>query len=254
MAERFESKDMAGAVFHGVNLGGADFDDVNLGGATFHNINMGDVKIDNVNINGLTINGVRVDRLVEEELDRRDPERVRLRIKDPHDVSEVLRVMANLAEARDGFAATLRASAPEALLERTAEGKWSAMEHLRHLVFAEDLYLNRWILRNDEPWSKVGLLPHFLANDEKFADVGSDACEDLETVLAEWERIFSGFKTFVDGVTREALEVETKDIDYGQGTVGGVLAGLAGHDLAHIRTAEATLAKAGGEGPCCGGD
>ena len=241
MGEAFEHRDLSGAVFRDVNLYRALFEDVNLGEATIRNANLGDVSIVDANIKGLTIFGIRVDQLIEAELDRRDPERVRLRMTDPHDPEDVRAVMKRLDEVRGRFSGVLRAADADSLITRPATAKWSALENVRHLVFAEDLYLNRWILRNDEPWNRLGLLPAFLAGDPNYADVGSQPTDDLEAVLAAWEDINARVRTFVAGLTPEELHRDTSDVDFGQGTVGGVLQGMARHDLHHIRSAEALI-------------
>lgn len=241
MGQAFEHRDLSGAVFRDVNLYRALFEDVNLGEATIRNANLGDVSIVDANIKGLTIFGIRVDQLIEAELDRRDPERVRLRMTDAHDPEDVRAVIKRLDEVRGRFSDILRAADADSLITRPSTAKWSALENVRHLVFAEDLYLNRWILRNDEPWNRLGLLPAFLARDPNYADVGSQPTDDLEAVLAAWEDINARVRTFVAGLTPEELHRDTSDVDFGQGTVGGVLQGMARHDLHHIRSAEALI-------------
>ena len=253
MSESFENRDMLGAVFRRVNLGGASFNDVNLGEAVFEDVNLGGITIrganlagvtvDEANIGGMTIFGIRVEPLIEAELDRRDPERGRLRMEDSHDPASVRTVMERLEQMRDEFRETLRATSPDVLVTRPNPDQWSAIEHVRHLVFAEDMYLNRWILRNDEPWHRVGLLPDFLANEPWCAGVGSQLCDDLETVLSAWDEIHAATHKFVTTATAEKLRQDTSDVDFGQGTVGGVLQGMARHDLHHIREAEAAIAQ-----------
>ncbi len=242
MGERFENRDMAGTLFHNVNLYGTTFDDVNLENARIYNANLRNMTIDDANIAGLTIFGVRVDQLIEAEFDRRDPERARLRMRDIFDPDEVRCVLAHLDEVRAEFYARLRATPPDMLIAHPGPDRWSALEHVRHLVFAEDMYLDHWLLRNDQPWCKLGFLPPFLEGNPVFAGVGSEPTDDLETVLAAWDAIHAGMKAFVAGITPEILRCDTSDVDFGQRCVGGVLQGMAQHDLAHIRMAEAALA------------
>jgi hypothetical protein len=243
MSETFENRNMAGVVFHNVNLEGAVFDDVNLSGGRIHNANLGNFIIEDAYIKGLTVFGFRVDELIEAELDRRDPERVRLRMADCCDPECVRAVLSRLCEVRAGFSAFLRGADPALLSTRPDPENWSAIENLRHLIFAEDLYLNRWILQNDEPWCKLGLRPAFLADDPRYADVGSQSSEDIETLLAAWEAIHTRMMSFVATVSAEELHRDTSKIDFGQGIVGRVLQTLARHDLEHIRQAEAAVAK-----------
>jgi hypothetical protein len=218
------------------------FDDVNLERASIRNANMRNFSIENAFIEGMTVFGFRVDQLIEAELDRRDPERVRLRMSDPHDPAKVRASMARLDEVRAGFCETLRSTDAEFLATRPSADEWCVIEIVRHMVFAEDLYLNRWIERNDVPWCAAGLLPEFLARNPDYADVGSEPTADLEEVLAAWEAIHTCTQAYVAGVTAEKLRRDTSELDFGQGTVGGILQGLALHDLNHIRQAEAALA------------
>ena len=251
MKEVFENSDMTHSVFHQVNLGQAVFDDVNLGEATFRNVNLGgatirnanlgDLQIEDANIRGLTVFGFRIDELIEAEMDRRDPERVRLRMADRFDLDCVREVLSRLDELRGDFITLLRATDPERLKTRPGSGEWSPYETLRHLVFAEDLYTNRWLLRNAEPWCRLGQRSAFLEGQTEYEAVGSQPSENLEEILAAWAAIHARLLDFVAGLSPADLRLETRDVDFGQGTVGGILQGLAQHDLVHIRQAEAVL-------------
>jgi hypothetical protein len=255
MKEQFENKDMVGSVFHNVNLDGASFTDVNLGGATFRDVNMngatirnanlGNFAIEDANIVGMTVFGWRIDQLIEAELDRRDPERARLRMADCHDPDCVRGVLRHLDELRADFAAWLRALDAETLLARPAPGEWSALENVRHMLFAEDLYLNRWLLRNERPWCRWGLMREFLAGQPGYAEA-IQPCEDLEAVLAAWEQLHGETWRFVESVTPEELHRDTSKIAHGRSDVGQILQGLAEHDLVHIRQAECAVAQAQG--------
>lgn len=253
MGEVFENRDMAGTTFRHLNLGKSTFDDVNLGEALFHNVNLGqavirganlsEMRIEGCAIRGLIVHGMDIYPLIEAEMDRRDPERVRLRMRDPFDPTSVHEVMARLDELRARFRQLLRSADPARLTARPRPEKWSALENLRHLVFAEDLYLNRWLLRSDRPWTQLGLLPTFLADNPAFAEVGRQPSDDLEQVLAAWDQIHAGMQAFLADLTADTLRRDTRDVDFGQGTVGGILQGMALHDLNHIRLAGAALGR-----------
>ena len=241
MKERFTHVDLAEAVFLDVNLRAAAFEDVNLAGASIRNANMANVTIEDANISGLTIFGIPIDELIEAELDRRDPERVSLRAADIFDPEEIRGLLVRLDGVRAEFKGLLRATPADQRTAHPGPDRWSATEHLRHLVFAEDLYLNRWLLRNEEPWCCLGFLPPFLEHSPEYADVGSTPTDDLELIIATWEDLDAGMQAFVDDLTGADLRRDTSDVDFGQGTVGQVLQGLAQHDLTHIRMAEAAI-------------
>ena len=237
-----ESVNLSSASIRDANLKGVSFDDVNLSDATIRSASVANLCIDDTYIRGLTIDGIRVDLLIEAELDRRDPERVRLRITNTEDPECIQAVFSRLDDLRAGFRATLRGESPGLLVRRPRSSEWSAIECVRHLVFAEELYVNRWILRNEQPWSKIAMLPDFLAKAPAYADVGSAPTEDLEGVLAAWDTIHTRTLGVLRSLTPALLRRDTSDVDFGQGRVGGVLRGMALHDLTHIRQAEEAIA------------
>lgn len=239
----YDYEDLGGAVFHNVHLGQAKFEDVNLSGASIRNANLENFSIEDAYIAGMTIFGLRVDLLISAELDRRDPERVRLRMSDPYDPECVRRVMQRLEEVRRLFRETLLAAEPGLLTPRPAPDQWSAVEIVRHLLYAEDLFLNRRILGNAEPWNRLGLLPDFLIGAPAYAGVGSEPTDDLDKILEAWEALHARIRHSLAEVTVEQLRSGLRDLAYGQGTVGGVLQGMAQHDLLHIRQAEAALSN-----------
>ena len=247
-SKKFENLDMAESQFLNVNLYKAHFLDVNLAETVIHNANLKDVNIYDANIQGMTIFGIRIDDLIEDELDRRDPDRVSLRMKDKGDtkgianITEVRRVITALDKVRAAFVQKLRSLPPEILNNHPGPDRWSALEHVRHLVFAEDLYLNRWILRNDKPWVKLGFLPPFLYDNEAYADVGTEPTKDLEQVLQVWETLHAEVLDWVTKAQSEDLHCDTSKIAFGQNTIGDVMQTLAQHDLTHIRMAEAAIA------------
>ena len=120
-------------------------------------------------------------------------------------------------------------------------GTFFPIEHLRHLVFAEEMDTNRVILRNQDPFSKLGLLPDMWAQYPAFADVGAEPSDDLEAILAAWDKIHSRTTAFVRDATREDLSRDTSDVHPCEETVGDCIQGMIHHDSDHIRSAKAAL-------------
>ncbi|MBN2007426.1 MAG: DinB family protein [Anaerolineae bacterium] len=253
MTERFENRDMAGTVFQRVNLANATFDDANLGNATFsninlegatiHNANLKDMHIEDAYIEGLTILGFNIGELIEAEEDRRDPERVRLRMRDCYDPQCVRDMLARLEEIRDTLREKLWATDPQLLTAAPGPGRWCALEHVRHLLFAEELYLNHFILQNDKPLNPMGMLPEFLADEPKYQNVGTEPCTDLEPVLAAWDTAHAAMMAYLADMTPETLRAPARDLGSETHTVGEKLQGLAHHDLQHIRWIESVLSE-----------
>ncbi len=164
-------------------------------------------------------------------------------LADLHDPLQMRQMIQRLDEIRGDLLELLQSTAIEKLMLRSESKRWSVLEDLRHLVFAEDLYINRWILRNSDPFSGLGHLPAFLRGRPGFAVVGTDPSSDLDNILSEWTRIHELMVSFVAKATSADLKRNTSDVDFGQGTVGHVLQGMAKHDLHHIRRIEEAIAS-----------
>lgn len=160
----FSSEDLTGARFEDVRLNGARFHDVDLSGASFRLVDLTGVSIRgaavvDVEINGevenLRVNGVDVGRFVEAELNRRHPERARLRPASAAGYREIWPVLEGLWEETVARARSL----PPDRLHQRVDGEWSFIETLRHLVFATDAWVRRALLGNPSPWDPLDL-PH----------------------------------------------------------------------------------------------
>lgn len=251
MNERFADANMSGAEFRHLNLSGAVFDVVNLGGASFNNVNLSGMKIRDANLSntiiedayiaGLTVMGIEIAPLIEAELDRREPERARLRI-DIRDPDEVKAFIGWLDAECAAFKTFLRATSPAQLRRRPAENEWNALEVVRHMLFVEDVYINHFIMNHDKPYIKMGMLPEHLRGNSAYQDVGTEAVDDLEVILAKWDTVHADTLTYVADLNADKLRQQTTDGEGRHQTPGAVLQLLARHDLRHIRQAEKALA------------
>ena len=160
----FSGENLDGAQFHDVSLAGAQFQIVDLSRARFRNVYLSGAVIRGVyattmEIDGLienmTVNGIDVMPLVEAELNRRYPDRRKMRPADAAGFREAWDALEPLWEQTVSRA---RGFAPE-LLHEQVDGEYSFIETLRHLVFATDAWVNRAILGQPSPWDPLGL-PH----------------------------------------------------------------------------------------------
>jgi uncharacterized protein YjbI with pentapeptide repeats len=166
----FASQNLTGSRFEDVYLTDARFHDVDLTNARFHLVDLTGVIIRgaalvNVEMSGeienLRVNGVDVVPLVEAELNRRYPDRVKMRPTDADGFREAWDILERLWQRTVERAGGM---APELLHERV-EGEWSFIETLRHLVFATDAWVKRAILEEPSPWDPLDL-PHDEMPDE----------------------------------------------------------------------------------------
>jgi uncharacterized protein YjbI with pentapeptide repeats len=184
----FTSENLTGSRFEDVYLTGARFHDVDFTNARFHVVDLTGATIRgsllvNVDINGqienLRVNGVDVVPLVEAELNRRYPDRAKMRPADADGFREAWDILEWLWQQTVGRA---RRMAPELLNERV-DTEWSFIETLRHLVFATDAWVKRAILGEPSPWDRLGL-PHDEMPDEPSLPRDRSARPSLDEVLA----------------------------------------------------------------------
>src|SRR5215469_14503928 len=118
---RFERVDLSGAQLRGVDLSGVVMRGALLLGVDIYG------EIENV-----TINGVDIGPLINAELDRRYPDRAKMRPVHPAGFREAWDVLGRLWGETVERARFL----PPGLLHESVGGEWSFIETLRHLVFA----------------------------------------------------------------------------------------------------------------------
>ena len=149
---RFEHVDLSGAELRAVDLTGARLRAVNLSGAVMRNVELAGVDIHG-EIGNLTINGVDIEPLVDAELDRRYPDRAKMRPAGPAGFREAWDILERLWGQTVERARRL----PPELLHESVDGEWSFIETLRHLVFATDAWVRRAILGDPSPWDPLDL-------------------------------------------------------------------------------------------------
>ena len=204
---RFDRADLSGARFWASDLSGARFQGVDLSRAVLRGVEMADVEITGEFVN-VTVNGVDIAPLVEAELDRRDPDRAKMRPVDPAGFREAWQILGRLW---DQTVARARRLPPE-LLHESVDGEWSFVETLRHLVFATDSWVRRAIDGDPAPWHPLGL-PW-----DEGADIPGIPCDraarpSLDTVLELRRDRMSTVAARLDALTDESLAARTTPVD-----------------------------------------
>lgn len=216
MSEEFSQRDFAGARFEWVDLTGATFELVYLRGARFERVDFTGATVrnsllDDVDISGevgsLRLNGIDVVPLVEAELDRLHPERLKLRPVDAAGFREAWPVIEQL------WAETVtRAEALDpVLLHERVGGEWSFIETLRHLAFATDAWVRRVILGDPSPWHPLDL-PFDEMPDIDGIPRDRDVRPSLRDVLALRAERMSTVSTFIGRLTDEQLASSTAPV------------------------------------------
>ncbi|WP_319462006.1 DinB family protein [Micromonospora sp. RTP1Z1] len=204
---RFGRVDLSGAQFHAVDLTDARFRGADLRGVVMRGVELVDVDIHG-EIENLTINGVDIGPLVNAELDRRYPDRAKMRPTDPAGFREGWDILERLWGGTVERARRLR---PE-LLHESVDGEWSFIETLRHLVFATDSWIRRAILGDSAPWDPLDL-PWDEMPDTPGVPRDRDTRPSLDAVLELRHDRMSTVRQVIDGLTDESLDGHTKPVE-----------------------------------------
>lgn len=205
MAE-FRDTDLSGSVFHVVSLRDADIREVDLSGARIRGAYAERLEISG-DLRVLEVNGVDVVPLVEAELNRRYPDRVKMF---PADAAGFRVAWAALEALWEQTVDRARGLPPE-LLHRRVDGEWSFIETLRHLVFATDAWISRAYLGEPAPFHPLGL-PHteMPANPAVPRDLA--ARPSLDEILAVRAERTATVRRVVTELTDERLAGETTPV------------------------------------------
>lgn len=140
-------EDWSGRTFRQINLNNTVWKEADLVGARFSG-----------RIDGLVINDVEVAPLIAAEMDRRYPDRKRLRPEDHAQAHDAWSVIEGLWAASKARAATV----DEALLHTRPEpDEFSWSESFRHLLLVTDAWISKNALGIDD-WHPLGVPPSFM--------------------------------------------------------------------------------------------
>jgi uncharacterized damage-inducible protein DinB len=99
------------------------------------------------------VNGVDIAPLIDAELNRRMPERAKMRPDDSDGFREAWEILERLWEGTVERARAL----PEAALHESVNDEWSFIQTLRHLGFASAGWVDRMVLGRLSPWHPLDL-------------------------------------------------------------------------------------------------
>ncbi len=217
MAE-FVGQDLSGSTFDRVDLSRARLRAVDLSrsriiGADLTAAVLRGVELVDVDISGYlrnaTINGVDVAPLIDAELDRRHPDRARMRPEDPAGFGEAWDILERLWA---GTITRARLVPPDALHE-SVDGEWSFIETLRHLVFATDSWVRRAILGDPSPWDPCDLPWDEMPEMSGVVPRDRALRPSLDDMLDLRRDRMATVRRVIDGLTDESLARDTEPVD-----------------------------------------
>lgn len=217
---RFEHVDLTGSRFDRVDLTRSSFSmvdlaDVDIRDTALSRVRMRGVELMDVDVSGellrVTVNGIDIGPLVEAELDRRHPERAKLRPTDPAGYREAWSVLTGLWDGTVERARALEARDP-ALLHESVDGEWSFTETLRHLAFATSSWLGRAIQGNPSPWDPLEL-PWDTMPDTPGVPRDRSACPSLDEALELRRRRQGDVAAYLETLTQDELDSQTTPVE-----------------------------------------
>jgi uncharacterized damage-inducible protein DinB len=203
----FIDADLRGSRLERVDLAGAQFRGVDLTGAVMRGVDLVDVDIHG-EVKNLIINGVDVGPLIEAELNRRYPDRAKMRPSDPAGFRQAWDILGQLWDQTVERARRL----PPGLLHESVAGEWSFIETLRHLVFATDAWIRRAILGDPSPWDPLDL-PWDEMPDTPGVPRDRAARPSLDAVLSLRRDRTATVREVIVGLTAESLDSRTEPVE-----------------------------------------
>jgi len=204
---RFERTDLGGAEFHDVDLSGARFAGIDFSGAVLRGVELVNVSIYGELLN-VTVNGVEIAPLVDAELNRRYPDRAKMRPADPAGFREAW----GLLERLWGQTVERARRLPAELLHESVDGEWSFIETLRHLAFATDAWIRRVILGDPSPWDPLDL-PWDEMPDTPGVPRDRDVRPSLDAVLELRRDRMSTVRRVIEDLTDASLNAHTEPVE-----------------------------------------
>lgn len=201
----FYRADLRGARFERTRLTDARVVSSDLSGMVVRGSDVLNVEIDSPWLaegDFFRVNGVDVVPLVEAELNRRFPGRELRRAEDPASLREAWEALQRT------WSATLQRAAnmPEGTVDESVDGEWSFAQTLRHLVMATDTWLNKAVLRLEQPYHPLGLSDASAAEEGLDMSVFTTETPSYAEVLAAREDRATLVRDFIAQVTPEVLQ------------------------------------------------
>ncbi|MBO0728349.1 MAG: DinB family protein [Acidimicrobiaceae bacterium] len=194
-----------GPALPGARLEDADFSHARLHAPNFEGARITDAWLCNADISGdlegLRLNGVEVAPLVTAELERRFPERAKLRAADPEGLADAWAMIESVWKATVARARGL----PEPMLHQRVDDEWSFVETLRHLVMATDSWLRRMVKGMARPYHPWGLAGSWLTDPASWG-IDPEARPSLQEVLELRRERMDEVQQTIGAVTTGELE------------------------------------------------
>lgn len=143
-----------------------------------------------------------------DELDALYPLRSKMRPTEADGFREAWTIVEQLWDETVARARTL----PADMLHESANGEWSFIQTLRHLLFATDSWIGRVLLGDPNPWHSLDL-PSVEIPDDAEVPYDRAARPSLDEVLALRVERMAMVRAVVDGLTDDSMDALSTPVD-----------------------------------------
>lgn len=141
--------------------------------------------------------------------------------------ADALATLKGIEDAQKALARLVRSAPPARLAQRPVSGHWSALEHVRHLIFAEQHHFGPFLERGFR-WSSVGVAPPNRTGERRLHSVGSDPATSIDEVFEAWVKVHGVVRTLYNDAPAEfvtTLEGNLKHLNLHAETIERLLRG-----------------------------
>jgi len=117
---------------------------------------------------------------------------------------EALAALERIEDAQSRLRAMLRDVKPAQLRARPPSGEWSPMEHVRHLLFAQQHHFGPHLPKGFR-WSGAGVPPPNRTGERRLSPVGSDPTTGIDEVFDAWGKINAVVRGLCEDAADDAL-------------------------------------------------
>lgn len=119
--------------------------------------------------------------------------------------------LARIDDAQAGLRRRLSGVEPSRLRERPPSGEWSPMEHVRHLIFAEQHHFKRLLPRGFR-WSSVDVPPPNKTGERRLSAIGSDPAATIDDVFDAWAKVHAVARAICGEGADDVMDVLSGDL------------------------------------------
>lgn len=119
--------------------------------------------------------------------------------------------LARIDDAQAALRRMLTGVEPSRLRQRPPSDEWSPMEHVRHLIFAEQHHFKPLLPRGFR-WSSAGVPPPNKTGERRLSPIGSDLAGSIDDVFDGWAKVHAVVRTICSEAGGDVTDMLNGDL------------------------------------------